>query len=137
MRVVALFAGVVASAIVSSVAAQAAGPLPAVEPQEVGFSVERLNRIEEFFNREIAQNRVPGAVIGIARDGEPKRLLVAEQGGRRAGFAVDEVTDVGVLADVEEATESEYLAGAALDDGELVGVVDLERVFAALALEGA
>jgi purine-binding chemotaxis protein CheW len=77
------------------------------------------------------------AVFGIARNGTPKRLLVAEQGGRRAGFAVDEVTDVGVLADAEEATESEYLAGAVLDDGELVGVVDLERVFAALALEGA
>src|SRR5436190_8296590 len=44
-----------------------AEPLPTVEPQKAGFSAERLNRIEEFFSREMAQKPVPGAVVGIAR----------------------------------------------------------------------
>ena len=47
-----------------------ADPLPPIEPQNAGFSAERLNRIEEFFSREITQNRVPGAVVGIVRDGK-------------------------------------------------------------------
>jgi len=76
------------------------------------------------------------SVFGIAREGARQRLLVAEHGGRRAGFAIDEVTDVGLLPDPAEETESQFLVGASLDDGDLVGVVDLERVFAALEREG-
>jgi purine-binding chemotaxis protein CheW len=72
------------------------------------------------------------AVFGLARDRPPLRLLVAEHGGKRAGFAIDEVTDVGELEAPAEETESAFLLGATLDEGALVGVVDVARVFSAL-----
>jgi CubicO group peptidase (beta-lactamase class C family) len=62
--------GVIASTAALFYSGAGAEPLPAIEPQNAGFSAERLNRIEEFFSREITQNRVPGAVVGIARDGK-------------------------------------------------------------------
>ena len=77
------------------------------------------------------------SVLGIAGDSDPQCLLVTEHGSLRAGFAIDEATDVGALPPVAEETQSELLAGAALDDSGLVGVVDVERLFAALALEEA
>ena len=73
------------------------------------------------------------AVLEITGDSLPQCLVVAEHGSLRAGFAVDEVTDVGPLAPADEETQSNLLAGAALDDTGLVGVVDVERLFAALA----
>ena len=62
----------------------------------------------------------------------PGRQLVAEAGGRQAGFAIDEVSDVGVLPDPAEEAESDLLMGATLADGELTGVIDVPRVFDAL-----
>jgi CubicO group peptidase (beta-lactamase class C family) len=50
--------------------AQAATPLPTATPESVGFSSDGLKRIDDFFAREIAANRVPGAVIAVARDGK-------------------------------------------------------------------
>jgi CubicO group peptidase (beta-lactamase class C family) len=46
-----------------------AGPLPEAKPDEVGFSQAGLARMDDFFAREIAAKRVPGAVVAIARDG--------------------------------------------------------------------
>jgi CubicO group peptidase (beta-lactamase class C family) len=46
-----------------------AQPLPTVAPERTGFSKEGLARIDRFFEREVAADRVPGAVVGIARDG--------------------------------------------------------------------
>ena len=74
-------------------------------------------------------------VFGIEREGAPERMIVAEHDGRRAGLAIDEVTDVGPLPEVADDTESEFLRGSALDEGELVGVVDVGRMFAALERE--
>ena len=76
------------------------------------------------------------ALFGIATAERPARLVVAEAGSKRAGLAIDEVTDVGELPPASEAAESEFLSGSALDDGCLVGVIDVDRVFAALE-EGA
>jgi chemotaxis signal transduction protein len=73
------------------------------------------------------------SVFGIARDGAAPRLVVAELDGRLAGFAVDEVTDVTALGSEGEHTEVDYLTHAVLEDGHLIGVVDVERVFATLA----
>jgi CubicO group peptidase (beta-lactamase class C family) len=50
--------------------AAAAQPLPPAPAAAMGFSAERLARIDRFFEREIAAKRVPGAVVGIARDGK-------------------------------------------------------------------
>jgi chemotaxis signal transduction protein len=77
------------------------------------------------------------SVLGIASGNHPACLLVTECDGLRAGFAIDEVTDVGGLPPVAEATQSELLEGAVLDDLGLVGIVDVERLFAALALDEA
>ncbi|MFX5207086.1 serine hydrolase domain-containing protein, partial [Acinetobacter baumannii] len=46
-----------------------AGPLPDARPDEAGFSQQGLARMDDFFAREIAAKRVPGAVVAIARDG--------------------------------------------------------------------
>src|SRR3954467_9237703 len=53
-----------------AVAPAHAGPLPEARPDEVGFSQQGLARIDDFFAREIAAKRVPGAVVAIARDGK-------------------------------------------------------------------
>jgi len=55
--------------MVSALSVQAQ-PLPTGSPESVGFSSERLNRIESFFLDEIERNRVPGAVVAIARQGK-------------------------------------------------------------------
>jgi chemotaxis signal transduction protein len=74
-------------------------------------------------------------VHGTAR---PGRLLVAEARGFRVGFAVDEVSGIGDLGELEEpstpaeAAAAGLLAGTTLSHGELVGVVDVPRVFDAL-----
>jgi len=71
-------------------------------------------------------------LFGITGDGPPSTLVVAEDKGRQAGLAIDEVTDVGELPETAADSDSEFLAGSALDDGQLVGVIDASRVFAAL-----
>jgi chemotaxis signal transduction protein len=74
------------------------------------------------------------SVLGIKGDSLPRCLLVTEYGSLRAGFAIDEVTDVGELPPIGEETHSKLLAGAALDDSGLIGVVDVELLFSELAL---
>ncbi len=71
-------------------------------------------------------------LLGIPQTAPPGRMLVAEAGGLQAGFAIDEVSMVGDLADPVEETESDLLVGATLVGGDLVGVIDVPRVFAAL-----
>ena len=71
-------------------------------------------------------------LLGIPRTAPPSRLLVAEAGGVRAGFAVDEVIGVGELADPTEETVSDLLAGATLADSDLIGIIDVPRVFESL-----
>jgi purine-binding chemotaxis protein CheW len=77
------------------------------------------------------------SVFGIKREGAARGLLVVEHEGRRAGFAIDEVVDVGVLAAPSESAESAFLHGAVLDNGELIGVVDVPQLFRTLAQVGA
>src|SRR6187551_1950930 len=61
-----------AAAIAAGIAAHAAdaAPLPEAKPEDVGFSQQGLARLDDFFAREIAAKRVPGAVVAIARDGK-------------------------------------------------------------------
>jgi CubicO group peptidase (beta-lactamase class C family) len=47
-----------------------AGTLVRVEPASVGFDPVRLGRIREALEREVAEERIPGAVVGIARRGQ-------------------------------------------------------------------
>ena len=60
-----------ALALVACVAtAWAADPLPRAKPESLGFSSKALERIDRFYADEIARDRIPGAVIAIARDGK-------------------------------------------------------------------
>ena len=45
------------------------------------------------------------------------------------------MTDVCALASDTEESEAEYLSGAVLEQGQLVGIMDVERLFASLAGE--
>jgi CubicO group peptidase (beta-lactamase class C family) len=47
-----------------------AAPLPETKPDDAGFSQQGLDRLDDFFAREISAKRVPGAVVAIARDGK-------------------------------------------------------------------
>ncbi|MGJ4892811.1 serine hydrolase domain-containing protein [Bradyrhizobium sp. HKCCYLRH3099] len=58
-----------AAAVTALATPLAAAPLPEAKPDEVGFSQSGLARMDDFFAREIAAKRVPGAVVAIARDG--------------------------------------------------------------------
>jgi chemotaxis signal transduction protein len=71
-------------------------------------------------------------LLGLRRTAPAARMLVAESAQRQAGFVIDEVSEVGELSDPTEPTESALLAGATLADGELIGIIDLDRVFDAL-----
>lgn len=48
----------------------AADPLPRGNPQELGFSTARLDRIRTTMEADIARGQLPGAVIAIARRGQ-------------------------------------------------------------------
>lgn len=76
-------------------------------------------------------------VLGIPRQGQALRLVVAEQAGRLAGLAVDEVTAVAALTGDLEPAEADYLTHSTLEDGRLVGVVDVVQVFEALERQAA
>lgn len=67
-------------------------------------------------------------LLGIPRTAVPRRLVVAEDGDRRACFAVEQVSGVSELGDPTEETVSDLLAGAMLADGGLVGVIDVPQV---------
>ena len=76
-------------------------------------------------------------VFGIRGSGNPQRVLVAEAKGQRAGFAIDDVSDIEQLPSSVDEAESDLLQGAVLTNDELVGVVDVERLFDLLEKEGA
>lgn len=45
------------------------GTLVRTEPRSLGFDAPRLGRIREALDREVAEGRIPGAVVGVARRG--------------------------------------------------------------------
>ena len=56
--------------IAATLASAQAQPLPTATPESAGMSSERLRHIDAFFASEIERNRVPGAVVAIARHGK-------------------------------------------------------------------
>src|SRR5260370_28452785 len=60
------------SAIATCVAfsALAQGLLKASQPEDVGFSSERLKRVTDAFQTEVDKGAIPGAVVLIARNGK-------------------------------------------------------------------
>jgi chemotaxis signal transduction protein len=71
-------------------------------------------------------------LLGVSRGAAAEKIVVVEDGGRVAALAVETVTGVQPIGDACEEAESPYLAGAALTDGALVGVIDVRAVFDSL-----
>ena len=72
------------------------------------------------------------ATIFEVAPGKAERIVIAERDGLRAGLAVDAVAGVEQLPEATEEVGSGHLVGAALADGALVGVIDVESVLAAV-----
>ena len=72
------------------------------------------------------------ATIFEVAPGKAERIVIAERDGLRAGLAVDAVAGVEQLPEATEEVGSCHLVGAALADGALVGVIDVESVLAAV-----
>lgn len=47
-----------------------AQPLPTASPESVGMSTERLGKITSMFKQEVAEKKLPGAVVMVARKGK-------------------------------------------------------------------
>src|SRR5215212_10563673 len=71
-------------------------------------------------------------VLGTAHARRAQRLVITEEAGRRAGLAIDEVTDVAELTGPLQDAHSPFLSGSTLVEGDLVGIVDVEGVFSAV-----
>lgn len=76
-------------------------------------------------------------VLGASRGVPAEKMVIAEHGGGLAALAVQGITGVEAVGVASEHTDSPHLSGAALVDGVLVGVIDLEAVFDSLAPERA
>jgi chemotaxis signal transduction protein len=71
-------------------------------------------------------------VLGIGGSSGTRRVVVADRGGHLAGLAVDEVAGVAALPPGAEPADSDLLSHAVLDGDVLVGVVDVDSLYAAL-----
>jgi purine-binding chemotaxis protein CheW len=72
------------------------------------------------------------SVLGLHRDAQPARLVVATDGGRHAGFAIDEVLDVAALPETSPEHTLGYVRQTAVADGALLGVLDAGALLDAL-----
>lgn len=68
------------------------------------------------------------AAMGLERDGATERVVVVEQDGRRAAFAVGSVVGVDDMPPATEEVKSRHLCGGMLVDGTLVGVVNVKAL---------
>jgi purine-binding chemotaxis protein CheW len=73
------------------------------------------------------------AMLGLESAGNEGRIVVAEDGGVRAGLAVEDVLEVEALPRAVEPAESELLEGAVLVGQTPVGIIDLAATLAAAA----
>lgn len=113
--------------VTETATADGLAPLPGSPPSVVGVCNLRGELLPVF---DLA------GMLGLPRSENGERMVVLEHSKQRAGLVVDTVQDVGPLGSPTEEVESDLLAGAVLDDGALVGVVDVARLFDRLAREG-
>lgn len=57
-------------------------------PLENGFSQERLGKVRKWLEQDVAQKKIPGAVLLIQRDGRPVGQMVVGQQDRGRGVAM-------------------------------------------------
>jgi hypothetical protein len=65
-----------AHAVLGEVDATLATPLPVVSPDSVGFSVDRLNRLDDAMQVEIDAGHYAGISVMVARHGKPGNRYV-------------------------------------------------------------
>ena len=96
---------IIATTVVAGITFSAANaaPLPEARPDDAGFSQAGLKRLEDFFAREIAAKRVPGAVVAIARDGKLVHYKAYGQLDPDKGHA--DAARCGVRAGVDDETD--------------------------------
>jgi chemotaxis signal transduction protein len=86
-------------------------------------------------NGEILPTFDLARILGIERDGRPRRLLVCEYQGQQAGFAVEEVLDVGPATATMQESDCSQLDGSMVIDGVMVGVLAIGALFESIAAE--
>src|SRR3979490_2477086 len=74
--------------LLASGAAFGDDPLPRAKPEDVGLSSERLGRISATLKADIEAERIPGAVIAIARHGKLVALDAYGWHDKAAGVAM-------------------------------------------------
>jgi two-component system chemotaxis response regulator CheV len=75
------------------------------------------------------------SLLGLAGGPAPKRVVIAEEGRRRAALAVHAVDDVAEALEPSEQSDSPLVSGVALVDGVLVGMLDLPALLSAATAE--
>jgi purine-binding chemotaxis protein CheW len=73
------------------------------------------------------------AALGLRGESRPARVIIATDDGRRAGFAIDEVLDVGALPESSPEKELLFVLETAVVDEVLVGLLDVGAVLDAVA----
>lgn len=73
----------------------------------------------------------PQALLGVAA-GAPRRVVVVDHAGRRAGLVVDRADEVSDLERTDEAA-GPLTQGAVLCEGRLVGVLDVPALLDAVS----
>jgi purine-binding chemotaxis protein CheW len=71
--------------------------------------------------------------LGLHGETRPSRLIVATDGARRAGFAIDEVLSVGSLPETAPEQGLGCVSSTTVVDGVLTGIVDIGVLFDAIA----
>lgn len=106
-------------------------PLPRVEPEEVGLSPPRLARIGAFITAEIEANRLPGAVVAVARHG---KLVLLEPFGYRSSASGDVMTADAIFGIASMTKPMVAVAGLQLvEQGRLIMDEPLSAYFPAFA----
>lgn len=94
--------------------AQRVATAPPPAAAQTGFAADRLARIDALFNRYVEENRIPGAVVLLLRDGRPVYERAFGWSDKEAGrrMATDSIfriasqskalTSVGILSLMEE-----------------------------------
>jgi len=94
-----------AAVVVAPAWADMKTPLATAPAEQVGMSKQRLDRIQEVFKKEADENRLPGAVVMVARKGKLVHMSAVGFQDKDAGkaMALDSVlVSVGMMILVED-----------------------------------
>jgi purine-binding chemotaxis protein CheW len=109
-------------AVIEVTMLEASTPLPGGPPELLGLQNLRGHALPVYDL---------GAYLGGGAAAEPARMVVVSENGRRAGFAIDEVTGVGPLP-ARTDSDADLLSGSVLEGEQLVGVLAVARLFSRL-----